>query len=315
MTRVLVTGANGFIGREVVSALQRRGYTVHALTRQSRSTNSGTGVTWHCVDVFARDNTRALLETLRPEGLIHLAWESTHGQYWRAPSNLEWLASSLLLLNDFAQMGGQRAVIAGSSAEYQWGGLAALDEHSSPRLPDSLYGASQKALYEVIERWAPQAGLSWAWCRFFNVFGANEKPQRIVPKVIRSLLAGESLPLDSGSIARDFLHVADAGDAVAALFQSAVQGAVNIASGKAITLRELVSLVAAYLQADERVKFGVQPDPTDQPRFIVASVKRLHTEVGWQPHESFEKRIYQTCDGWRASHDSFARPHSGLNTP
>jgi nucleoside-diphosphate-sugar epimerase len=302
MTTVLLTGAGGFLGTQVLAALLRRDYAVHAIDRKRPAGMDAAGVTWHSVDLFERDAVHALFDSMRPQGLIHLAWITKHGLYWRSPSNIEWLAASLLLLQDFARFGGQRAVIAGSSAEYQWGGLGNLDEMSSPIIPDSLYGTSKNALREVVEKWAPVADVSWAWARFFNMFGPGENPARLVPKVIRTLLDDRELSFDSGAIVRDFLHVEDAGDAVAALFQSSVQGPVNVASGQQLSVRDVIASVATYMQVSDRVHFDAQAN-RPEPARIVASVGRLHDEVGWQSQKGVIERLHETCDWWRLAKD------------
>jgi nucleoside-diphosphate-sugar epimerase len=287
----------------VLNALLQRGYRVHALDRNKAAGLDHAGVSWHPTNLLDREASRNLLESVRPEGLIHLAWETKHGHYWRSPSNLEWLAASLLILHDFSRCGGKRVLIAGSSAEYQWGGLEDLNETSSALVPDSLYGTSKNALRAVTEKWAADAGVSWAWARFFNVFGPGEDPARLLPKVIRTLSEGKPFPFDSGALVRDFMHVEDAGDAVAALFQSEVKGPVNIASGEALSVHDAIALIAKNLHASELVGFNAQPDQPGQPARVVANVGRLRNEVGWHPKESLEKRLNETCDWWRKTRE------------
>jgi len=303
MKTILLTGASGFLGTQVLAALRNRGYRVHAIYRHKSSALDSAGVTWHATNLLDRNATRALLESVRPDGLIHLAWETKHGLYWRSPANLEWLAASLLLLHDFSRHDGKRAVIAGSSAEYQWGGMEDLNETESPIVPDSLYGTSKNALREVIEKWAAGAGMSWAWARFFNVFGPGEESARLLPRVISTLIDGKSLPFDSGTLVRDFIHVSDAGDALAALFQSEVQGPVNIASGEALSVHDAISMVASHLHANDLVRFNAQPDQVGQPARVVASVGRLRNEVGWQPQVSLAVRLDETCEWWRKAEE------------
>jgi nucleoside-diphosphate-sugar epimerase len=301
MKKILVTGASGFLGRHILLPLRERGFEVHAVGRSLPSADLATLAVWHTADLLQPEVIRNLLRQLRPEGLMHLAWDTTPGVYWKSPANLEWTAASLHLLHDFAQAGGTRAVIAGSSAEYQWGGEAPLDELATPLLPDSLYGCSRNALREVVAAWAPGAGISWTWGRLFNIFGPDENPARLIPKVIRTLLRGGPLPFDEGLLVRDFLHVGDAGDAFAALFQSPVQGPVNVASGGPLSIRELITTLAGHLNAGDRVVWGAKPDQPDQPARVVAAVRRLRDEVGWQPPVSLTQRLRETCDWWRAT--------------
>ena len=298
MRHILLTGASGFLGTHVLAALHRHGYVIHAVDRRSIPGTDTNGVTWHVTDLLDRFATRNLFEEVCPYGLIHLAWETTHGIYWNSPENLEWLASSIGMVKDFSYFGGKRLLIAGSSAEYLWGGLDDMEEIISPMIPASLYGASKNALREVIEKWAPICNISWSWPRFFNLFGPNDNPLRLLPRVIQTLINGQNLSFDSGSLRRDFLHVADAGDAVAALFHSEIQGPVNIASGEALSIRDVISTIAEYLHASDRVKYNSEIDLSNQPEHIVADINRLRQIVGWQPKKSFEARLFETCNWW-----------------
>ena len=119
MTRVLVTGGSGFIGRQVLTALMANGAEVHASSRAGHA--PGTGITWHRADVLDARSLNALVSDVRPEILLHLAWFATPPDYWRSPVNLRWTAASLELAQAFVAAGGRRFVGAGTCAEYQWG--------------------------------------------------------------------------------------------------------------------------------------------------------------------------------------------------
>jgi len=300
MKKVLVTGATGFLGRNSLPALLQRGWEVHAFTRHAPLAADAEKVCWHEVDLLDHATVRALLQTVRPAALLHLAWETTHGAYWKSPANLEWTAASLYLLHDFAAVGGRRVVVAGSSAEYEWGGAAALDERRSRLRPDSPYGICKNSLRQILEAWAPGVGLSWAWGRIFNLFGPEDNPVRLLPKVIRTLAAGLPLPFDDGRLVRDFLHVADAGDTFAALLAGEVQGAVNVASGQPVAIREVVTTLATALGATHQLAFDALPAPVGQPARVVAATARLRDEVGWQPAVGLAQRLGETCAWWRA---------------
>lgn len=300
MTKVLVTGGSGFLGRHTLMPLVERGFEVHALYRTSLPTlPTDNVVRWHQCDIFDEAKLGRQIEMIRPEGLLHLAWDTTPGLYWTTSANLDWLAASLHLARCFARCGGQRLVIAGSSAEYQWGGEDKLDEIASPLLPTSLYGKCKNALREVIASWASEENISFAWGRIFNVFGPGEKQARLVPKIIRALMAGNQLPFDSGHSERDFLYVSDAGDAFAALFASDTTGPVNIASGEAVSVREFIMELRDCLQPKGQVLFGALESPSNEPARVVASSARLLNEVGWRAGAPMKMRLQETCAWWR----------------
>jgi len=298
MTKILVTGATGFIGRHTLAPLRARGFEAHAITFDEPDPALRPLAVWHHGNLLQRDSVRAVLDEVRPDGLLHFAWETTHGAYWSNPANLDWTAASLELFADFARAGGRRVVVGGTCAEYAWQTMP-MTENQTPLAPASLYGHCKNAVREVLEAWAGHAGLSWAWGRMFFPFGPFEKPQRLVPKVIAGLLAGKPLPFDDAASVRDFLDVRDVGDAFAALYTSPVQGAVNIASGAPVSIRTVVESLAEGAGARSLARFGELKKDDGQPAELTACTRRLNEEVGWLPPKPLSERLAETFQWWR----------------
>ena len=299
MNRVLVTGGNGFLGRHVVQSLVRRGFEVHVLSRTDLIQQDSMGGHWHRADLFDRTGIRDLVRSLRPGGLVHLAWATAPREYWTTPENLDWTAATIDLLRNFRAAGGIRVVLAGTSAEYDWSSGTALDELRSPLRPASLYGHCKNALREIVEAWAPAAGVSWAWGRIFNIFGPHENAQRLVPRVVRALIDRKELSLDACSDVRDFLNVRDAGDAFGALYASDFSGTINIASGVAVSVRQLVQAIAKAMGQEGVVTFGAPSGRSSPP--VVAAVTRLSEGLGWTPGTTLTEAVHSTCQWWLAS--------------
>jgi nucleoside-diphosphate-sugar epimerase len=294
VSRVLLTGASGFIGRHTLSVLAGAGHEVHAVAR--RRGPELAGVTWHECDLLA--GVEVVGET-SPELLIHLAWFAEHGSFWTSNENVRWVEASLALLRAFAEAGGRRAVMAGTCAEYEWGGERDLDEQDSPLRPLTLYGASKDALRRVAAAYADESSLELAWARLFFLYGPSEAPGRLVPSVIRPLLAGERAATTAGTQLRDFMHVQDAAAALAALADSAVRGPVNIASGRAVSVAEVVEQIGELTGAPELIDRGARPTPAAEAPRIVADIGRLEREVGFSPRIQLRDGLAATVEWWR----------------
>ncbi len=292
MSGLLLTGATGFIGRPVLEALTRRG-SVDAIS--TGSPPPVPGVTWHRVDLADAAAVTELLQRLRPEQLVHLAWYVEHGRFWEAPENIAWVERSLQLLRAFAAAGGSRAVMLGTCAEYDWTAASEpLREDTSPIAPASLYGIAKDSLRRLGEGFAGPAGVQLAWGRLFFLYGPREAPGRLVASVARALLAGEQAQTGSGRQVRDFMHVEDIAAAIVALLRSTVTGPVNIASGEPVELGEIIMAVAAATGRPELLRRGALPDrPGDPPR-LVADVTRLRTEVGFTPTIGLQEGLAAT---------------------
>ena len=284
MSRVLVTGGTGFIGRHALGPLAQAGYEVHAPSVAE-------------ADLLDPGQVDALVDRIRPTHLVHFAWNVSPG-YLTSVENVRWLEASTRLLRRFAENGGRRAVMAGTCLEYSLAdGLCS--EGVTPLAPASLYATSKDALRSVAEGLAAQVGLSVAWGRIFYVYGPDELPGRLVPAIARNVIAGRPAPASHASQVRDYMHSADYGRAFAALLDSDVEGAVNIGSGQPVVLRDLIDRVAALAGDRELVRYGDVPSPADEPARIVADVGRLHREVGWEPSMTLDEGLADCVEWWR----------------
>src|SRR5207247_5374504 len=134
-----------------------------------------------------------------------------HRKFWSAPQNLEWIGASLRLVHLFHEVGGERAVIAGTCAEYDWAGDCR--QPLTHLRPHTLYGASKDALRRIVCAYARERDLSVAWARIFFVYGPHEQPGRLVAAAARSFVAGERFAAPDGRQRRDLLYVDDVADA------------------------------------------------------------------------------------------------------
>lgn len=298
MKRVLLTGATGLVGQFCQRALLERGYEVHALTSQALplSGRFSPEVHWHQADLLAEVPSR-LLSALRPTHLLHCAWYTEPERCYTSLENFRWVRASLGLLEAFAAAGGSRAVLLGSCAEYDWSdGLCV--EGRTPTIPISPYGVCKLALGQMALSFARQAGLSCAWARVFFLYGPHEHPSRLVASVVRALLRGEPAYCSSGEQMRDFLHAGDVADACSALLDSSVEDVVNIASGQAVAVRDVIYRIADLLQRPDLLRLGAR-SAAHEPPLVTADVRRLTHEVGWRPRFDLDSGLRDTIRSWR----------------
>ena len=291
--KVLVTGGRGFIGQHCLPQLLAKGYDVHAVS--SSPQNSTVGVQWHQANLLDVTQIAPLLRTVSPSHLLHLAWYTEHGKYWTSRKNLNWVQASLSLMHEFAESGGQRFVAAGTCAEYDWA-YDICDEVSTPCRPATLYGAAKYSTHLLLESWSMHSSLSSAWGRIFNVYGPGEHPSRLVPSVIHSLLGGEPALCTNGEHERDFMYVEDVAAACVILLNSDVRGAVNIASGESVPLKDVVYTIAQQLGRRDLVRMGAVPCNVNEPVNLIADISRLQYEVGFRPSYKLKQGIALTIE-------------------
>ena len=281
MKRILLTGATGFIGRYCLQLLsESKNFEIHAVS--SKQKNDWSDVHWHQTDLLDSGQVSELLAQVKPSHLLHFAWYAVPGKYWSSIENIRWVQASLALLHAFSLHGGQRAVMAGTCAEYDWK-YGYCSENITPLVPATLYGTCKHSLQMMLNAFSKQAGISSSWGRIFFLYGPHEYPQKLVSSVIRSLVRGKPARCTHGNQIRDYLYVQDVAEAFIALLNSKVQGPVNIASGHPITLKDIILKIAKKTNRQNLVELGVIPTPANEPHLLIADVKRLSDEVGWRP--------------------------------
>ena len=309
MAKVLVTGAAGFIGRSSLEPLYAAGHEVCAVLsprpeRSDRVSEALPGIDVRHADLTDTAAVDSLLGAVKPTHLLHFAWIATPGLYWHSEENYRWLSASRHLLAAFARGGGERAVMAGSSAEYDWSRVAVCHERSSPLADEggtaTPYAACKIAMQRSLEEYSRLHGLSSAWGRIFFQYGPGEHRDRLIASVIVSLLAGREARCTHGRQIRSFLHVEDVGAAFAALLQSSVEGPVNIGSGEPIALADVLERLANAVGRPELLKLGARPTPPGEPPMLVPDIDRISKEVGWSPRRPLDEGLQDTVRWWRA---------------
>ena len=268
---VTVTGATGFVGRQITRALLGRGCRVRLIVRDPHrlgelSASSAVEV-FQTEDLFGESPARLREFLADSQTLIHAAWYAEPGKYLTSSLNLDCLAGTLRLSRVFATVGGQRFVGIGTCAEYDL--AAGLITTDTPLAPDTLYAICKASAFQVIARFMETEPTSFVWCRLFYLYGEGEDERRLVPYIRTQLAAGREALLTSGEQVRDFLDVEEAGRMIADVALGAREGAVNVCSGNGVTVRQLAERIADEYGQRDLLRFGSRPENLfDPPRVV-----------------------------------------------
>ncbi|MGE0615514.1 MAG: NAD-dependent epimerase/dehydratase family protein [Bacteriovoracia bacterium] len=284
---VMLTGASGFIGRFVERALRARGYRVLPVE----------------FDLFDEGARREWLARHRPDHVLHLAWYTEHGKFWSAPVNADWVRMGREFFADFrrvARSGHSRFVAAGTVAEYDWGSIQSRPlTESAPLRPGNFYGQCKHELREALVGDARDSGVTVVWGRVFWLYGPGENPARLVAHAFARTLQGLPAEFTAGTQVRDFIHVSDLGEAFSALLDSDVSGAVNLASGVAVSLREVLEEIGRVTGRPELLHIGAKPVPAQDPPYLVADVTRMREELKVHPRFRLAEGLRETWQWWQ----------------
>lgn len=292
--RVAVTGASGFVGRQVLSALGRKGIPYLAI---GRTCPPGVAPTcFKSVDLLG-DDVQASVAGLDCTHLIHLAWYAEHGHYWTSTANLDWAMASLSLIRAFCARGTHVTAI-GTCAEYDWSAGVCI-EGKTPIEPATLYGKAKAATAQLVMAACAAENIPCCWARLFIPFGQGESAKRLIPSIVDAVL-GRSPPITvGGENWRDFLAVEDVADAIVHLAVSEYRGAVNVCSGSPRQICRLVNEIAGYLGGNGEAVLNAPPSAGDA-RWIIGDDSRLRLS-GWYPAASFSDRLAAYVEARRTS--------------
>lgn len=279
MMRVLITGPSGFIGSHCLRRLLTEDCEIHAVNRAGRGEGRGR-VIWHAGDLRDAARAAALVAAIRPTHVLHCAWVATPRVYAHSPENADWLQSSVALAFAFGAHGGVRFVGVGSSAEYDPGGSACVEDQT-PIRPATIYGKCKAATWLAVQAAAQQYGFSAAWGRLFLPYGPGDHPHRLVPTVVASLLAEKPVQLTPGAQHRDFIYAPDAADFLVRLLSSSQPGAFNGGTGQATTIRSVVEYLGARCGRQDLLQFGAIESPPEEPSLLVADLTKVSDRLRW----------------------------------
>jgi len=268
---VLLTGATGFVGRQILDNLLKIGVEVRLVARAGHEHKLPERKQSHDViisdDIFSESETWWAKECSNVDIIIHSAWYTEPGKYLTSDKNIDCVAGTLRMAKGAAKAGVRRIVGIGTCFEYDLSGGVLSTE--TPLLPKSLYAASKTATFQMLSCYLPEQGIEFAWCRLFYLYGDGEDERRLVPYIHSRLSTGQPVELTNGMQIRDFMNVRDAGREIANVALSSYQGAANICSGIPITVRQLAESIAAEYGRIDLLCFGSRKENIFDPKCVI----------------------------------------------
>lgn len=265
---VLLTGASGFVGRQVLSSLSESNIAVRAVLRSSSVNDMTQRYEFESVvstpDMFQEDAQWWADACKGVDTVIHVAWYVEPGAYLQSPINMDCLRGTIALAQGAMRAGVKHFVGIGTCFECDLsGGSIATD---TALKPTSVYAGAKAAAYTALEALFASGEVAFSWCRLFYLYGEGEDARRLVPYIRNQLSRGEQAKLTSGTQIRDFLDVKRAGEMIAAVAVGPGQGVVNVCSGEPVTVRALAERIASEYGREDLLCFGARPDNfTDPP--------------------------------------------------
>jgi nucleoside-diphosphate-sugar epimerase len=258
---VVVTGAGGYLGPHVVSALADRGHDVIAVVRPGATPILDTRARIQEADILTASFDASCWAHAR--AVVHLAWKD--GFRHNSPAHMSQLSAHYRLLTSLADAGVPRIVALGTMHEVgYWEGAIDAETQTNPQ---SQYGVAKDALRRSLPLALP-ATTSLAWARAYYIYGDDRRNSSIFRKLLETADEGRrEFPFTSGKNRYDFIRVEELGRQLAALTDAAdVTGTVNCSTGIPLSLAVMVERFISENELGITLQYGAFPDrPYDSP--------------------------------------------------
>jgi dTDP-glucose 4,6-dehydratase len=333
--KILVTGGAGFIGSAVVRQAVAAGHhvvNVDALTYAAcienvTSVSDSPLYTFEQADIRDRAALDAVFAAHKPDVIMHLAAESHVDRSIDGPG--DFIETNITGTYNMLEAARRYWVAQGKpetfrfhhiSTDEVFGSLPADPEamftEETSYDPRSPYSASKASSDHLVRAWHETYGLPVVMTNCSNNYGPFHFPEKLVPVVILSALAGKDLPIyGAGDNIRDWLYVEDHADALLLVVQKGVVGrSYNIGGENERTNLQLVRTICAILDRKKPKDSGSYADlityvgdrPGHDARYAI-DPKRIRTELNWKPSVTVEEGLEKTVD-WYLENEAWWRP-------
>ncbi len=272
--KVAVTGATGFIGRHVVSDLEKRSLHPTLILRPSSAEPA-----WLENHTVARMDLEkppsSAFELIgQPDVLIHLAWDGLPN--YKSPHHLEReLPAQIRFLGGLVDSGLKNIVVAGTCFEY---GMASgqLREDLDTK-PTNPYGLAKDSLRRRLESLKNDSPFALTWARLFYLYGEGQAESSLLPQLKKAVERGDEVfDMSGGEQVRDYLPVTEAANYLVSLaMRDSDNGIVNICSGAPISVRELVESWIRDNGWSIELNLGFYPYPDYEPMAFWGNRQKL----------------------------------------
>lgn len=307
MSRYLITGVQGFVGRYLVEYLQVREVDAK-IAGIDIAKESDMKIEYHSLDLSDKGQTAQIIQSFKPDYIVHLASISSVGQSWQDPAQC-FKNNTNIMLNILEAVRQQnlktRILSIGSSEEYGDYEVEQMplseDYKLEPQNPYAVAKLSQEMLGKVYTA----LGVDVVMTRSFNHIGPRQSDRFVVPSFIKQLVAiseGKQTQMQVGNIdvSRDFTDVRDVVAAYYTILHKGKSGEVyNVCSGHAHKLSEIITTAENILGIKANIEVDRNRLRPNDTMLIFGNNQKIKEELGWQPQYSFEQTIKDTITYWQ----------------
>ena len=297
MKKVVITGANGFIGSSLVKRMLMANVEVFAIDINFSVCRLPESPLVHCIET-GLDDMAKLHELLSPaegcDAFYHLAWRGVNGPDKADPTvQLNNIQLGINCAQLCKAIGVKKLLCAGTVAEQAVHSLPNLSQTSG----GMMYGVAKHCAHLMLEDYCKNIGLQFVWMQFSNIYGVGNKTGNLVSYTLGELLKGNEATFGPAAQPYDFIYVDDLLEAVYRLGASETkQACYYIGSGSPRILKEYLLKIGELAGMQEKVGIGIRPDDGIKYDFSMFDTTPLKEAIGDYVSSPFEEGIKKTIN-------------------
>lgn len=292
---ILVTGANGFLGSNLIDSLSKQNHNIYALSINDNNLKKFNNIKFDSMKL----NNIALLKNkilaFKPEVVIHCAWIGANAYKdindIRQFDNVKY---SLDLLQILKEINNLYFVCIGSMAEYGIKDFKVSEEELED--PRSMYGVSKYMLKLYSKIICEKNNFKWLWIRPSYVYGENDVETRLIPRVITKCLKNENLVLNSCDSVVDYIYIKDFVDGVCELIYTSSEGVYNICSGEQYCIKDIVTIIHKISNTKSSIFFDSSLDREGFSKYICGVNTKIIKKTNWLPQTKINQGLIRTTN-------------------
>jgi len=317
MSKIIVTGASGFVGANLVKKIINKN-EIYIFTRKESDTwrlnDIKSEINVQTINFENKNKIQSVVNKIKPDYVFHLA---TYGGYpfqqdvkTIVDSNIHNSINLMQALSEYGRL--EKFVNIGSSSEYgpKTKPMKEIDL-ASPIFP---YGITKLTQTNFAKYFFVKNGLPSVTLRLFSVYGPLEEPGRLIYDIMTSILRKNILKLASKKAKRDFIFVDDVIEAIKKISKTPnIEGDIfNVGSGKEYSIEEVVNIVQSKLKKDLKVSWGniEKQRSFETNNHWIANISKIKKEIKWNPKVNFEKGLAKTFE-WYENNTNIYKTKKG----
>lgn len=300
--KILITGANGFLGSNTLKHLLKSNHEILAFSKNNNNISDVLDkITFHrCNSENYYDYESNIIE-FSADVVLNFAWDG--GNSYQDINSLNQFYKNIplsLSLLEIINKQDKKPKFIGLGSFTEYGLLLTKAEEFFVEKPINFYGLSKKTVKDITEIFCDENGMKYIWIRPCYIYGPGDVSTRLIPSIINKILKGEKVILSSCKTIIDYLYIEDFCSAVSSLMESDTNsGIYNICSSNEYVLKDIIKLIKKSIKKQSTIIFDKKLDRTLSSQYVCGSNNKIKNEIDWTPKIKIEEGIKNTIDYYK----------------